>query len=338
MKEASRLRRLKIISRSAMVLGALSGCTAPLVPLSPAEEFASPTKPLLIETLETPPSFTPTATTEYSPTPDIAQPSVPNGLRPENASTQVVENGTWVTKNADGKITATWNEQTEKWDYKPATIKVTYTQIGNKMDTAILESHLGPLPPDDPATHFIDLKTGELVEYGIGPETELLSFGAYGKKSDPATEVFFRFRGVVPIDSNYSIMILELPQSADSSMIITRFMENTEFSIFGIAHDSQGFDQSMNIDINDLGSDVITTLANKYLIGHQVMTIIVHDTAEQYIGTEIYENHLHMDLFAKRLLANLLGTKTQPTLLQSNDLLNPLYPLILVPESQLPKP
>lgn len=67
---------------------------------------------------ETLPSVEPTVS------PDVAKPSVSPNLLPVNAASETWENGAWVVKNADGKITATWDATEAKWVYKTENLQI----------------------------------------------------------------------------------------------------------------------------------------------------------------------------------------------------------------------
>jgi hypothetical protein len=345
MKEAPRPSRLNIIGRSAIAFGLLSGCAAPLAPRSPSEEFASPTKPPLEETLKTPLSFTPTATEMVEPTPtrEIAPPSVPNGLRPENAATQVTENSTWVVKNKDGKTTATWNDQTDSWDYSQENIKVEQVFIGNTVDRALIEPFLGPLPPDDPTTHFIDSNTGERVGYGIGPEIHIETFGKGGQMKLPATEVFARFRGIALLDVNYrdydSAFILEIPRTPDTATVVVMFENTKQMLLRGIPGDSSIWDQYTAIP-NDFSSvNELVQAVNNQLVGHMVMFPVEHDNAPLFVDTDAYEQIKNEDTVSRIFLDYLSGASTRIPRFELHDETNGIKArYLLVPESGLIHP
>ena len=66
------------------------------------------------------PTITPTATME--PTPEVPRPAISPNLAPINNASMAYENGTWVTKNATGKTTATFTET--GWKYNNDNIAV----------------------------------------------------------------------------------------------------------------------------------------------------------------------------------------------------------------------
>jgi hypothetical protein len=61
---------------------------------------------------------------EATPTAEVFQ-GPDSGLSTQNAASLVMENGTWVTKNAEGKITASFNSSTQEWTYNDENIKQT---------------------------------------------------------------------------------------------------------------------------------------------------------------------------------------------------------------------
>ena len=68
------------------------------------------------------PTLTPTPTLE--PTPEIPRPAVSPNLAPINNASMAYENGTWVTKNTAGKITATYTETGWKYNNDNITVEV----------------------------------------------------------------------------------------------------------------------------------------------------------------------------------------------------------------------
>jgi len=287
------------------------------------------------------PTVTPTATATPTPTP-IPTPSVEVGLRPENAATQTYENGIWVVKNAVGKTTATWNEQTSEWTYNTENIITKQIILGYDVDPALIEPFLGPLPPDDPLTHFIDPDTGKRVGYGIGPEMSDTYIGsAVGTYTVSATEVFARFRGIVtvPLPPEWQgsdiAIIVDVPQTADTSIILVSSGVDT-FSVSGVPEDS------MYVDIMKLQQDKQwgglheITRANESLTGKMVAVEIVHDRAPFFKETPYYEQYLTIDNIRKAVLDYLAGKSTQIPSRVKYKYGKIFSPEIYIPESQLP--
>ena len=148
-----------------------------------------------------------------------------------------------MVRNADGDVTATWNSETEAWEYSTENIDVEYTQIGLIVDQALIEPFLGPLPPDDPSTHFVNPETGERVGYGIGPN---ISIDTTSGRSFPGTEVFVRFRGItsmIPGEQYFRALVLEIPRSEDRSDIFIVRIDIEDFSLRASLNDSFIYDQ-----------------------------------------------------------------------------------------------
>jgi hypothetical protein len=328
---AHTMKKLIFSNLTALFILSLAGtaCASPAATALPTETPTPTTTPA--------PTATQTLIPSSTPTPEPEKPSVPNSLRPENAASQTLENGVWTVKNADGKVTATWNTETQTWTYSPENIKIKQTIIGNDVDRSIFELFLGPLPPDDPSTHFKD-ENGNPVEYGIEPEIMVVSFGRGGKVSNPATEIFARFRGVVSIGSNLSATILEVPRSPDTSVIIVTSHYSDEFGMVGTPNDSAVWNQYTNTLSSRLGGAVESALANENLPGQMVIVLLYHDTAPLFEGTDKYTDALQWDKNAKAYLATLSGTSPQAVLLDASDILNGFPQFIVVPDSHLPKP
>ncbi len=271
---------------------------------------------------------TPTVEPTLTPTPEITSPPVSNGLRPENAATQVYEDGTWVVKNAEGLVTATWNEGTSAWEYNLDNIKVEYTQIGLKVDQAVIEPFLGPLPPDDPSTHFINPATGERVDYGVGPESAIYGTGG---SVWPVTEIFARFRGItdekIPGSRYLHAIVFEIPMSADRSAIFVAGADMDNFSLFGTPDDSYLYDQYTHIYTEPYIGDSAKDRANANYIGQMMMILARHNDGDL------------MDTRLTRSLVNFLSgsasTMTGYTMLDPVQTFGPMY---MLPESVYMKP
>ncbi len=289
------------------------------------------------------PTLTPTATATPTPTP-IPTPSVDAGLRPENAATQTYENGIWVVKNADGQVTATWSEDTGEWSYVTENIVTKQIIIGYDVDPAVIEPYLGPLPPDDPSTHFIDPDTGKRIGYGIGPEKPFTAFGsAVGTYSGSDTLVFARFRGVTVVPLPYgwdgfeAVQIIEIPQTVDTSIIwVMSTGREYFFSFIGVPDDSMYIDNWNLISYKQWGGVSGITLANENLIGKMVAVSIGHDTAHFFKEEKeiYYEFALIVENMREAILNYLAGKSTQ--IPSREEYKYSSGSSIYVPESQLP--
>lgn len=179
-------------------------------------ESGNPQVPVITPTKEVVPESTPTT--------EIAEPTVPNGLRPENAATQVVENGTWVVKNADGNVTATWNKETKTWVYSAENIHTQYDIVGFEgQDQQFLNELLNkPLPPEDPNTSYILPNENGEVRYGIYAtmqvDTNSVRFGDYSLTYE---SLLARLRGAFDINGVLNV-VYELPRTRDDSLIIVQ--------------------------------------------------------------------------------------------------------------------
>jgi len=91
------------------------------------------------------PSPIPTETLSATITPELAQPAVFHNLSPQNAVSETYENGTWVTKNADGLVTATWDSANSEWVLNWENITVQIGAVAMPTTVAGLE---GMLPED----------------------------------------------------------------------------------------------------------------------------------------------------------------------------------------------
>lgn len=248
-----------------------------------------------------------TATPSPTPTPEIAEPSIPHGLLPENAAEQIVENDTWVVKNASGEITATWDEKTKEWTYHRENIKVSYTKIGFEPDDpSFLAPLLEPLPPDDPSTHFIDPATGKPVPYGIGPETQIaLRFsGVENSIASPETEVFVRFRGVaqIPQREGFHAAVFEIPHSPDRTTLITQLYYSKNFFFVGIPDETIIFDFETMLYENQRDRDAYVQQLNENYSGNMVMLLIGHDYTHMIKSATYYEDYVREEEYASAFL------------------------------------
>jgi hypothetical protein len=269
-------------------------------------------------TLTLTPTVEPTATSEAP-----AQPSVASGLREENAvGGPVFDTGTktWVTKNKDGNVTATWNAETQRWLYSPENIKVDYT-IGGFLGFKKEEvgQYLGPLPPDNPENHFIDPETGKPVPYGIGPETTFSMVGAVGNVTFPATQVRVRFRGIArlssksPNEKRYA-RIFEFVMSPDKSFIHLSFCQPGTIGTVGAPFNATVFDRAVFPSLVPSGSDKTgIDIANEEYIGKMVIIHIGHDIAPLITSTDkrLKSQQAEEDKRAQALLDYISGRSTQ---------------------------
>ncbi len=299
----------------------------------------SPTRTQTVTPTLTPTAtLAPTATPTVTPTPEPILPSVAHGLRKENAATQTYENDMWVVKNANGDITARWDAASESWIYAPEHITVKQTIIGHEVDPAIFEPFLGPLPPDDPETHFKDAD-GNPIGYGIGPEFEIKKIDfTFGKVVCPATGVFARYRGATRYRRDGAkkdslATIFEIPQTADASTILVLTKSGDQFTLIGIPDDRAVWDPYTIIDRDDgsWSNDSGIQIANSRLVGNMVMLIVHHDT----FSVAPSDVSAAADARSDAILSYLLGTSTQPPRFPTYPYAQNIMPFLFFPESVL---
>ena len=287
---------------------------------------------------------TETASPEFTPTHEIPLPSVPNGLRPENAAKQRMENGIWTVRNIQEQITATWNAETKQWVYIPENIKIKYTIGGYTGDQADIEAYVdSPLPPDAIADHFIDPATGKPVPYGIGPEIIQYHSISGMNFSCPATEVFVRFRGVAALLKEigkyfFSAKIFEIPQSADRSFILVVPTVSDNMGIIAAPDNTLVLDENashiVNVERNTPGGVPWVEIINDHLIGHMAMIIIEHDIAPHIQGTSVYDVYVARDRIARTIFDYISGISTQIPVIDRVNRASNVEQDIVFPESQ----
>ncbi len=287
------------------------------------------------------PTLAPTATPTASPTPEPVLPSVAHGLRPENAAAQTYEHDMWVVKNAEGLVTATWDAASESWVYTPEHITVKQTIIGHEVgDPTILEPFLGPLPPDDPETHFKDAD-GNPIGYGIGPEFGIeIHDWTFGDVVWPATGVLARFRGVTKYrhdgwKNDTVVRIFEVPRTADVSTILVLPIWDDGFTLLGTKDDRADWDSSTISPSDDSWhGDKGMQLANSQLVGNMAMLLVYHDR----FSVSPHDHIASEDARSDAILSYLLGTSAQPPWFPEFPYSQNISPFILFPESVLPVP
>ena len=105
---------MKHIFIPALLIFLIAGCR-------PSQETLA-TQTTDAETPTSTPTVTSTPTETNTPTPEVPRPAVSPNLAPINNASMAYENGTWVTKNTAGKITATYTET--GWKYNNDNIAV----------------------------------------------------------------------------------------------------------------------------------------------------------------------------------------------------------------------
>jgi hypothetical protein len=335
------MKQLFLSILAVLFIFTVTACASPAATTLPTETSTS--------TLAPAPTATQTLTPTSTPTPEPAKPSVPNGLRPENAATQTLENGLWTVKNADGKITATWNTETKQWDYNAESIKIEQILLGYTGDLEAIKPYLGPLPPDDPATHFRK-PDGTPVDYGIGSEVTRGLVGPGGKFSYSATELYVRFRGLVSLPDEsikvnnnkiwkFSAKIFELPQSADTSLILVVPLSSNNIGLAGVPDDGSNVLDPLTFTWlgwgSPIGDEILNKTINDTLIGKMVLILIGHDLAPHTQGTDAYDYFIQTDKVAKAILDYISGVSQQPPIMTSAGDNANIDPIICIPLSQI---
>jgi len=82
------------------------------------------------ETPTSTPTVTSTPTETNTPTPETPRPAMSPELAPINNASMAYENGTWVTKNAAGKTSSTWDSAKNEWTYNYENITTQYAIAG----------------------------------------------------------------------------------------------------------------------------------------------------------------------------------------------------------------
>ena len=138
MKPLARVLSLAFLLTAFAACGGKSIMPAP-TPTHPPAPTATATPSVLPSTL-IPATETPMATI----TPELVQPTISSNLSAENAKTMVVEGGTWVVKNADGLVTATWDSANSEWVLNWENITVQIDAIAMPTTVLGLEGMLDP--------------------------------------------------------------------------------------------------------------------------------------------------------------------------------------------------
>ena len=202
MKPLARVLSLAFLLTAFAACGGKSIMPAP-TPTHPPAPTATATPSVLPSTL-IPATETPMATI----TPELVQPTISSNLSAENAKTMVVEGGTWVVKNADGLVTATWDSAKSEWILNWENIKVQIGYIAMPTTVAGLE---GMLPEDVYFSAPSEWKSPlPEVNKDVAPYVDMGFLGTHERTGTNDTVVTFAnfgvdFRGVVfarPGDGN----------------------------------------------------------------------------------------------------------------------------------------
>lgn len=263
----------------------MSGC-------GPGEFFGPTITPT--STITPTPTLTPTPTA----TP-IPPPSVDAGLSQNNAFETLIENGTWVTKNEKGEITATWDIQSNSWFYNMDAITINQIIAGYMADEPEVYKELldRPLPPDNLSKHFINPDSNEPLGYGpwkLGMQTMnmLISPGHYKDWDLNFTYVSVQIRGFVKVSRNgeiYPVVLFSIPSGIDQDNVLalpysnryeglSRKIERT-FASVGISN-TDLFSSDFNFFYHTgewIKEDTADNLFNNQYFGQQVIIIVYGD-------------------------------------------------------------
>lgn len=229
------------------------------------------------------PTPTLTLTLTITPTPTPTQPAVDVNLTKVNNAVMVFENGTWVVKNADGAVTATWNGT--EWEYNTENLKITRTIIGfDGKDASLLDPLLDtPLPEDAPETHFIDPRTGEPLPYGyVREDTMTTSWSDGNSYTIPFSLYAVRMVGAVRVDEMSSAVVLELSVGPDRSSIFVIYNEPGEGTSFSSVSDTELYKETLDSQTGIRLSAADNPEMYNAIRGQQVLMGLFHDIPNEF--------------------------------------------------------
>jgi hypothetical protein len=240
--------------------------------------------------------LTSTVVAAYTPTPIPAtstpetppQPAVEVSLLPVNNTGLVYENETWLAKNANGAITATWTGS--EWTYNTEVITVTRTIIGFEgQDVHLLDYLLDtPLDADTPEKHFTDPATGKPLPYGYVREEKIEATSTEGQPFEIPVSMFaVRMLGTNDVNDTNTAVVLEMPLTVDRSIIFT-FNESIDqgFTLYGLTNEALSQQTSLlTLPAVLFQSTINSALYNVDLRGQQMLIAIYHDIPEILSGT-----------------------------------------------------
>ncbi|MGD0005063.1 MAG: hypothetical protein ABSE06_12630, partial [Anaerolineaceae bacterium] len=221
----------------------------PATIIPPIAEPTTPVPPTAAPPTEVPPTETPTNT----PTPEPARPTADPNLSPQNNATMVLENSVWVVKNADGKVTASWDSAAGTWTYDYDNLKMQVGMVLPKFVMGMIDSisrtgtvtvppdMLKPLPPSeqDPSPLVPSGHYGDITEQGTGGVQITLA------------EIGVDYRGIVLIDNQgfddgvqtdeYAVIFtVQDPNHPDVIHVIVEVVNNAQDETLTINLDPSG--------------------------------------------------------------------------------------------------
>ena len=244
------------------------------------------------------PSPIPTETLMATITPELAQPALGHNLSAENAKTMVVEGGTWVVKNADGLVTATWDSANSEWTYNMENIHQQIFVVENytQFDPASIPAEmLSPLA-DYTSGRLTDETGNPVVDGTIIEKIIVLSSVRIGNYDAQYAYVASRFRGLTQIiwaakgaKHDGYIALFEVCLAPDKSIYLSYYLSDDNddsVNLFLLQDGSIAKFEPNGMDPNAvppwgiIKSDLIQRLNNASAIGMPVLFPIEHDMPE----------------------------------------------------------
>lgn len=161
-------------------------------------------------------------------------------------------------------------------------ITVSRTIIGfDGQDTLLLDTLLAaPLAADTPEKHFTDPATGKPLPYGYVREEKITAVSTEEQTFEIPVSMFaVRMLGTVGVDETKTAVILEMPVTADRSIIFT-FTEYVEqgTSLYGISNENLSQQTSLlELPAVLFQSTTNSGLFNVDLRGQQMLIAVYHD-------------------------------------------------------------
>jgi hypothetical protein len=206
---------------SIICLLALVGCAAtPTTTTLPPIPSATPALP----------TQTATAVSTVTATPSLPKPAQSPNLQSVNNAEEVFENGTWVVKNADGKVTATWDATENVWYYNAENL----TMISGGASKPVSEDPNAEAIVDPGATYSVpeawmtalpenQVDPNPLVPLGVINQIDRsLGVGTENEAHMRIIEVGVDFRGITPVSNSQpgftqyvAVFTLSLPDHPD---------------------------------------------------------------------------------------------------------------------------
>jgi len=244
------------------------------------------------------PSPIPTETLMATITPELAQPALGHNLSAENAKTMVVEGGTWVVKNADGLITASWDSAKSEWVYNMENIHKQIFVVENytQFDPASIPAEmLSPLA-DYTSGRLTDETGNPVVDGTIIEKIIVLSSVRIGNYDAQYAYVASRFRGLTQIiwaakgaKHDGYIALFEVCLAPDKSIYLSYYLSDdseSALNLFLLSDGSIAKFEPNGMDPNAVPpwgikeNDLILRLKNASAVGMPVLFPIEHDMPE----------------------------------------------------------